>query len=137
VRGSRTDETVSAVGCIVGDPVGTGYSQQVRRSLVLEEVSLREKSAVVANLSGLGGASAPPAAMVHGGADQDDNYSESPQLKDPPERLQAMSDWWDKRDWVDFKRRVDASKKVAPPCAAGPKKQNLPWEVHLVVPIVS
>ena len=75
--------------------------------------------------------------MVHSGGDQDDNSSESPQLKDPPDQLQAMVDWWDKRDWGDFKRRVDASKKVAPPGAARPKKTKLPWEVHLVVPIVS
>ena len=79
---------------------------------------MKEKAAVVANLPCLGGAAAHAVGMVHSGGDQYDNSSESPQLKDPPERLQAMSDWCDQRDWGDFKRRVDASKKVAPPGAA-------------------
>ena len=56
--------------------------------------------------------------MVHSGGSQDDNFSESSQLKDPPEKLQAMSDWWDKRDWCEFQSRV--VEEVAP-CAPGPK----------------
>jgi hypothetical protein len=96
VRGSRTEGAVSAVGDTVVDPIGAGYNPQVRGSLVLEKVSIREKAAAVANLPSLGGTPAPPASMVHVGGDQDDNSSESPQLKEPPEQLQAMDDWWNK-----------------------------------------
>ncbi len=108
VGGSRTEGSVSAVGDAVVDPIGAGYNRQVRGFLVLDRVSIREKTAAVANLPSLGGTPAPPASMVHVGGDQDDNSSESPHLKEPPEQLQAVDDWW---------------KKVVPPHrAAGPRE---------------
>jgi hypothetical protein len=111
MRGSRTEGAVSAVGDTVVDSIGAeaGYNPQVRGSLVLEKVSIREKAAAVANLPSLGGTPEPPASIVHVCADQDDkNSSHYPQLKEPPEQLQAMDDW---------------CKKVAPPHrAAGPRE---------------
>ena len=64
------------------------------------------------NLPNLGDAAALEVGLVHSGGAQDDNSSETSQLKDPPPELQAMSDWWDKRDWGEFQNRVIASKKV-------------------------
>jgi hypothetical protein len=78
------------------DPIGAGFNPQVGGSLVLEKVYVREKATAVANLPSLGGTPATPASMVHVGGDQDDNSSESPQLKDPPEQMQALDDWWKK-----------------------------------------
>ena len=100
-----------ALGRVPGvvDPIGAGYNPQVGGSLVLEKVYIREKATSVANLPSFGGTPATtPASMVHVGGDQDDNSSESPQLKEPPEQLQAMDDWW---------------KKIVPPHrAAGPRE---------------
>ena len=78
------------------DPIGAGFNPHVGGSLVLEKVYVREKATAVANLPSLGGTPATPASMVHVGGDQDDNSSESPQLKDPPEQMQALDDWWKK-----------------------------------------
>jgi len=47
MRGSRTEGAVSAVGDTVVDSIGAGYNPQVRGSLVLEKVSIREKAAAV------------------------------------------------------------------------------------------
>ncbi len=109
-----SDVTDMVVGGILGDTAvdssigGAGYDPPVRGSLVLGKVSIREKAAAVANLPSLGGTPTPPASIVHVCADQDDNSSDSPQLKEPPEQLQAVDDWF---------------KKVAPPhCAAGPRQ---------------
>ena len=110
VRGSRAEGAVSAVGDTVVDSIGTeaGYNPQVRGSLVLEKVSIREKAAAVANLPSLGGTPAPLTSIVHVCADQDDNSSDFPQLKEPPEQLQALDDWY---------------KKVTPPHrASGPRQ---------------
>jgi len=99
------DVTGMVVGEILGDTAvdssigGAGYD--MRGSYVLGKVSIREKAAAVANLPSSGGTPTPPASMLHVYADQDDNSSDSPHLKEPPEQL---DDWY---------------KKVAPPhCAA-------------------
>ena len=137
VRGSKTEGTVSAVGGIMvgGDPLGVvsglehNHRAQVRGSLVLEEVSVKEKATVCA------GAGAPLAVgMVHGGGSQDDNSSESSQLKEPPEKLPAMIFGGTKEIGVSF--RVGWFKRLLL-VHQDLKIPKLQWAVHLVVPTVS
>ena len=97
-------------------------AQVTQGSLVLEETSVKEKAAVSAGAGAL-----LAVGMVHSGGSQDDNSSESSQLKDTPEKLQAMCDWWDKRskrDWSHLQSRVAALKKEVAGQALGPGPKN-------------